>query len=303
MKLIQSEHWRLWIDPQIGAQWLAAEVCRAGQWHAVVPDCREGSSRPRAGQDESAPLAAANFHMIPYSNRIRDARFVHDGNVVQLENADNHAIHGALRKLPWKTMHCDTGSLLCQIDTRDHASVNWPWPMRASIEQSISANTLSSHISITNDGDTSMPVGTGWHPYFVRQIAGSQPTLTLPVTGVFPDANGDCLPDGAAVALTDELNFRQTTALDPDQRIDCCLSGLYGECRIAWQEAGITLKLRASDNCRYLILFNPDKPHFALEPVTNANDAFNLHAQGIASGTQELAAGDTLKASMHIAVS
>jgi len=119
----------------------------------------------------------------------------------------------------------------------------------------------------------------GWHPYFVREIDGAQPELTLPVAGVFPDANGDCLPDGAAVSLPAELDFRKARRLDPDQRIDCCLSGLQGDVRIAWPEARIALTLSSSENCRFLVLFNPDMPHFAVEPVTNANDGVNLQAR------------------------
>ena len=101
MVLIESDTWRLWSDPSMGVQWMAAEVCRQGQWHAVMPECRPASANGvRVGQSEAAPLAAASFHMLPYSNRIRDAQFEFQGRKVQLDGAKSHAIHGALRKLP-----------------------------------------------------------------------------------------------------------------------------------------------------------------------------------------------------------
>lgn len=306
MKLIQSDHWRLWSDPDKGVQWLAGEVNRSGKWHAVLPDCRNAPSNSgkqpgsRAGQNESAPLAAASFHMIPYSNRIRDALFRFEQQSVQLNQREKHAIHGALRALPWNTLYHDQSCLKCEIDTRQRQNINWPWPMHASIEQRIEDNILHSEISITNLGSSAMPAGTGWHPYFVREIAGVHPSLTLPVQGVFPDANGDCLPDGPAENLPHELDFRHRRLLDASQRIDACLSGLDGDCVLEWQDTGIKLTLRASDNCRYLILFNPDMPHFAVEPVTNANDAFNLQSQGIESGAQILQSGETLVASLQL---
>jgi len=49
--------------------------------------------------------------------------------------------------------------------------------------------------------------------------------------------------------------------------------------------------MQASSNCTHLVLFNPDKPHFAIEPVTNANDAFNLAERGIDSGMMTIAPG------------
>lgn len=314
---IESTHWRLWSNPDSGVQWLAAQVKHRDQWHDVIPDCRSGADiiRPDGqtgaapGQSLEAPLVASNFYMIPYSNRIRDGRFSFQGNEYQLENAQRHAIHGALRKLPWQLVSVDENSLICEFDSHSHAqlhsAINWPWPIHARIEQTVIGDTLSSTISIRNKGESDMPVGTGWHPYFVRQVAESMPTLTLPVSGVFPDAEGDCLPDGAAIDLPPELDFRQSRLLDPAQRIDCCLAGLNGPCHIHWKEAGIELVMQSSEACRYLVLFNPDMPHFAVEPVSNANDAFNLSSQNIDSGTQTLAPEElfsvtmTLQARLH----
>ncbi|MFT5893741.1 MAG: aldose 1-epimerase [bacterium] len=297
--LLESDTWRLWCDPTTGVQWMAAEVHREGTWHAVIPDCRP-SDAPRPGQSETEPLAAASFHMLPYSNRIRDGLFEFQSQTIQLEKAESHAIHGALRKLPWKVITTNSSSLICQIDSVDHQSVNWPWPISATLEHRIQGERLISQITLTNKGDIDMPAGFGWHPYFVRTVNGSEALLTLPVKGVFPDAAGDCLPDGAAVALPDNLDFRAPKPLDASQRIDCCLNGLEGQCVLDWQQGGVKLIIEASDICQYLVLYNPDMPHFAVEPVTNANDAFNLATQSIESGVNILAPGESLTAAMSM---
>lgn len=299
MKLIESDTWRLWCDPSMGVQWMGAEVFREGFWHAVVPDCRQATG-DRQGQDEQAPLAAASFHMVPYSNRIRGGKFDFQGQQIQLAEAEKHAIHGALRKLAWKVVSENESHHVCEFDSRDHSAVNWPWPIHTRLEHRVDGDLLTSVLQLTNRGDTPMPAGFGWHPYFVRTVNNSEATLTLPVSGVFPDADGDCLPDGAAVELPFELDFRTPRELDADQRIDCCLSGLKGQCDIDWRKGGIKLEINASDLCKYLVLFNPDMPHFAIEPVTNANDAFNLAEQGIESGRRVLGAGETMEASMSI---
>ncbi len=296
---LQSDTWRLWCDPNRGAQWTAAEVNHHGQWHPVVPDCRD-EVKNGAGQHDSAPLAAANFHMIPYSNRIRDGKFNFQGKTIQLEGAQGHAIHGAVRKLPWKVISSDSSHLMTEFQSTDHSSVNWPWPFVSTIEQRLSADTVISKMTLTNQGKTAMPAGMGWHPYFVRVVNGSQPTLTLPTTGVFPDTNGDCLPIGKPVSLPPELDFSTARQLDPKQPIDHCMSGFAGTAEIHWAEAGIKLTMQASNNCSYLILYNPEMPHFAVEPVTNANDAFNLSNQSIPSGTTTLEPGETLTATMTV---
>lgn len=310
MVLLESEYWRLCCDPGVGAQWLSAEVRKNKHWHSVVPDCRpETLAQASAGLTPHSstcevvkPLTAANFHMIPYSNRIRDGKFTFLGETIALANSQSHAIHGALRKLPWQVIAQDSSSLTCAINSADHQQVNWPWPIEATVEQSVDGTELRSHLTLWNRGDSPMPAGMGWHPYFLRQVNGSEPTLTLPVTAAFPDHNGDCLPDGAVTPLPPELDFRQARTLDGDQFIDACLSGLNGTCIIDWRNAGIRLLMQASEICRYLILYNPNQPYFAVEPVTNANDAFNLASQGIASGTQVVEPGGSLSASLSLQV-
>lgn len=289
---LDSSDWRLWIDPALGSQWLAAEVRRGEDWRAVMPDCRP----------PDAPLGAASFHMLPYSNRIRDGRFTFAGEHVQLEHADRHAIHGALRKLPWEVLETTPSTLRCHIDSHDHPDVNWPWHIVAEVAVRLEGCTLSSTLTLTNVSGRDMPAGLGWHPYFVREIDGASPELTLPVDSVYPDADGDCLPDGAPVPLSAELDFREPRALRPTPLIDRCLGGLTGTARVAWPDAGIALALRASEVCDHLVLYNPDAPWFAVEPVTNANDAFNLAESGIEAGRTVLGDGESLTAEMTLTV-
>ncbi len=329
---LESDRWRLWLQPGLGVQWAAAEVHHDGRWLAVVPDCRapsfmDGSvgqsseqasgqtpgqrseqafgrspGQPRAGQDESTPLAAANFHMLPYSNRIRDGRFTFADEIHTLADGDRHAIHGALRKRAWRAVKTDARELTCEYDSEVDGALNWPWPLQARLRHTLDGAILSSEISLTNTGRTPMPAGLGWHPYFVRDIDGSGPRLRLPVSTLYPDHDGDCLPDGAAEPLPASLDFRKARALDANQRIDVCLAGLEGACEIAWPGAGLALTMMASEICDHLVLFNPAMPHFAVEPVSNANDGVNLQAQGIDAGVVVLEPGETLSATMTLSV-
>jgi aldose 1-epimerase len=51
------------------------------------------------------PLGMASFPLLPYCNRLRDARFAFDGREVDLSadgNAFDHALHGHAWRRPWR---------------------------------------------------------------------------------------------------------------------------------------------------------------------------------------------------------
>lgn len=288
--VITSELWRVALQPQKGLQTQLCKAFHRGEWLDIMPDC----SMP------GAPLSASNFHMLPYSNRIRSGLFTFAGQSHQLENADSHAIHGALRELPWQIIEQSEQHIAAIYDSRGNGKINWPWPISAQVSYTVDANWLTSTMSLTNHGDQTMPAGMGWHPYFSRTVAGASPVLNVPVTGMYQDTDGDCLPIGEPKPLHPDIDFNQAKALAPDQRIDHCLAGFASPAILSWPDAGIELHVHASDNCQHLVLFNPDKPYFAVEPVTNANDGFNLQAQGIDAGVVELIPGETLHAEMRL---
>ncbi len=288
--VLQSDYWQLRLQPDMGVQTVSCNV-RAGEaWLPIMPDCESGQSE----------LSAANFHMLPYSNRIRDGRFSFAGKDYQLEGAERHSIHGALRKKPWNVIESSDTHLLCRYRTPQAGEINWPWPIDASVHYELQANCLQSEMTLQNCGETDMPAGMGWHPYFSRTLNGASAQVRLPATGAFQDTNGDCLPIGAAQALPEFLDFNQQRALDANVRIDHCLNGFSGDATVAWPDAGIILQMRASKNCAYAVFFNPDAPYFALEPVTNANDAFNLTPKGIDAGTVVLKPGETMSAEFSL---
>lgn len=301
MHTLSSTSWRLWLDPARGVQWCGLAVRKDDEWLHLMPDCLDGeASGPHSGL-----LDAACFTLLPYSNRIRDAQFSFEGKTIQLDGAERHAMHGALRKLPWQVESATDTQLTCHFDSsaherQGHPPINWPWPISASNVHTLEAETLTSTLSLTNRGQTPMPAGLGWHPYFLNRVGGSPVYLTLPVERVFPDANGDCLPDGPAVNLPANLDFRTERAIDDAQRIDHCFAGLNGDVHIRWPDAGIGLRVRASDLCRFAVLYNPDAPYFAVEPVSNANDAFNLQERGVDAGRRTLAPGETLSAQIRV---
>jgi len=287
-----SDDWRLQVEASQGMRWLSGDIFHRDRWLAVLPNC----TLPNTS------LAECNYVLLPYSNRIRDGRFEFQGKVIQLENSQKHAIHGTLRDQPWEILSASKSQLLAKFDSRGAQPINWPWALSAVCEMSIEESALSCRLQVTNEDTTAMPMGGGWHPYFVRQLMREPAQLTIPVSSVYPDTNGDCLPTGAPEALPDILTFLDNKKLPADQRIDHCFAGLRGPMKIRWEDAGVTLTLHASENCTHAVLYNPDQPWFALEPVTHANDAINLVQRGIDAGLETLEPGKTWQAELQLRV-
>ena len=53
-------------------------------------------------------------------------------------------------------------------------------------------------VTLTNRGDTAMPGGFGWHPYFSRYLTreGELVMLEFPLEGAYPDADDTRIPSG-----------------------------------------------------------------------------------------------------------
>ena len=66
---------------------------------------------------------------------------------------------------------------------------------------------------------------------------------------------------------------------------------------IAWPKSGIKLTYACSENVKHFVFFNPiDRPVWAAEPATNANNGVNLMSRGIPThGVQIVKPGESVE--------
>jgi aldose 1-epimerase len=122
--------------------------------------------------------------------------------------------------------------------------------------------------------------------------------LRLNVGGVYP---GDTpLPAGSAVPIHHDQDFSSQRPLDVE--LDHCFRGWSRHAVINWPGSSITANIQADPGMEHVILYSPKgESFFALEPVTNANDGFNLFARGDRNcGVVVLQPGETLDAGFEI---
>lgn len=284
------------IDPDNGMALMALDLGLRGKWVPLTPDARE----------EANDLDAASFLMVPYSNRIADGTFTFNGQSHELMDKANHAIHGDVRHRPWVPVGREANFIKGAFLSERHEEVNWPWPFEVRCLYQLNGPALVSELTLINRGETPMPAGFGWHPYYNRKLtAENEPVeLKLNCTAVYPDANDNRIPSGPAEAPGPDRDFSAGRALPPEQFLDICCCGYDGNGTIRWPDSGVTLRYACSEACSHLVLYNPtDQPYFAVEPVTNANNGVNLLAGGDeTSGVAVLAPGEQLTASFEMRV-
>ena len=292
MSAITLEHGpvRVVADTDQGCSLLAFAVCRGGDWLPLMPDAHLGLS----------DLRFASFAMVPYSNRVEGGRFTFAGREHQLEGAAQHAIHGDVRQRPWEVVERTPARLIGRFDSAAHSHVNWPWAFEVRADIEVSAGALTQRLTLWNRGDTPMPAGLGWHPYFNRRLtsADDEVSLCFVTERAYPDGNDNRIPSGPPRLLKANEDFCQERVLEPDNFLDTCFWGYDGGGSIHWPGSGVRLGFRCSETCTHLILYNPQgAPHFAVEPVTNANNGVNLLAAGEpTAGTRVLDPGEALEA-------
>ena len=295
MTTLENDTLRVTLDPDRGTSIKAFYARKGDDWLPLMPDVRQEGSR----------LPAASFVMAPYSNRIENGTFTFEGQTIQLEHGERHAMHGDVHSRPWRVAKATTTDLACTFRSTDHENVNWPWPFEAQAAYSLSDGAFSSRLALWNRGETAMPAGFGWHPFFSRQLTreGEPVHLCFTVAGVYPDANDNRIPSGPVQPLTPEQDFSVEKPLDPDFFLDHCFQGYDGQGHIAWPESGVKLSFDCSPECQHLVVFNPPFPIFAMEPVTNANNGVNLYAAGWPnSGVVVLEPGECLTAQFNLRV-
>lgn len=270
MKLT-NEKLRVNLDPEIGGSITECSIKRDGQW---IPIMRPG------GEPLTRSSDASSFVLIPYSNRLRDGRFTFEGKEYQLRDAEKHAIHGDVRDRPMQVLDHTSERVTLGFNSHDFEDVNFPFPFSVKILYALGGSSFSSHIQLTNSGKTAMPAGCGFHPYFNRRLPGStgEVELQLTVGGVYPGETP--LPTGPAGPVQSNQDFHVQRPLDVV--LDHCFAGWNRQAVIDWPGSGIKARIQAEPGMEHVILYSPkDESFFALEPVTNANDGFNLFDRGV----------------------
>lgn len=275
---------RLAVAPEIGGSITRYASERAGR---IVEWMRPAS--PDALATRSAG-GTSSFPLVPFSNRIRDARFRFRGREVQLARnfpPEPHAIHGHGWRAPWAVV--DRGEARLTLEYR-HPAGDWPWAYVAQQTFDLGDERLRVRFAVTNEAADPMPVGFGLHPYFVR----TPRALVRADVGPMWEADENVMPV-RIVPPPPQLLLRGA-GLNPDvTALDNDFTRFGGRAVIEWPEWRARLRIDADPVYACLVVYTPaGRDFFCVEPATNCIDGFNMAHDGRSdTGLIVLDPGDT----------
>lgn len=247
---------------------------------------------------------ASCYPLVPYSNRIRDARLTFAGRDYPLARnfgASPHAIHGVGWQRPWRVVEVanDHARLDLVHDARGAHALAWPWPFDATLAFHLAERgafaVLRATVAIRNTGDAPFPFGLGFHPFFPKR-----PSTRL---GLHADAvwlnDATQLPQ-ERIAVPREWRFDPPRALD-DLVVDNVFTGFA--CRATLDDDRVTRCIDADHALAFAVVYAPAGGDFvAVEPVSHETDAFNRAAAGATgTGARILRPGDAFSCTMRVA--
>ncbi|MBT0993657.1 aldose epimerase [Cellulomonas sp. DKR-3] len=285
---LRSGVWELDVLPDTGAALAAGRIRTREGWRDLL--------RPTPAGGRGVPERCASFVMVPWSNRVRGGVLRYRGQTWRLQHdgADGTAIHGATRYASWGIEARSPGSVTLSLDTSDLIGINFPWRFVARVTYALDGGRLTVSTSVQNVDVEPFPAGFGHHPYLRRSLvapgatpsSSAQPVLHVPAERGYPLEAGMAV--GPAGPVPPRADFRRPRRLGAGF-VDDVLTGWDGTVGIQYDE-GVRVDLTADPTYSHVVLYAPQRrAYFAVEPVTNVNDAFTLHAAGVpGTGVLEL---------------
>ena len=287
---ITGPQWSMEVWPALGGALVAAKARHAGAWLEVT--------RPieAASVTERSILKLGGFALAPFCNRIEGASFTHEGATVRLPRnwpADPAiAIHGLAWQRPWRVdvrgeQHVELAQAV------DEAGVDFRYAARLTYD--VTGEVARQAISIRNEGETTLPFGLGFHPYFRRT---PKATVAFAADGwLVPDAR--CFPLRWQ-PLTPDLDARPGCLVEALKGTDATFTGWARQAALTWPELGATLMLEASATAKALHVFVPGdgRQTLCLEPVSHVIDVHNRRHLATYGDATPLAPGETLQLDM-----
>ena len=292
--VLENDIWQVGFLPDTGCSTAFGRVRRGREWLDFL--------RPTPEPDRGDPLSCASYVLLPWSNRIRDARFRFRGRdyAVRRNFGDGTAIHGTARDFAWTVKVASRDRFAAAWDSRTADRPNWPFKFSCRVEASVEGASWTTTTRLRNEDDVPFPAGMGHHPYFQRALLGEQDRVEVEIPCRRYYLAERCLPSAAAVPVEPRVDFRQLRPLG-EPFVDDCLTDRASDApiRFVYPKAALTVKLAFDALYSHVVVYIPTgQTYFAVEPVTHVNDGFNLFEKGVdGTGVRVLEPGEELVAS------
>lgn len=278
---------RLQVCPGIGGSiarfsWHGLDILRAATPSAIC---------------EARVRGMASYPLVPYSNRIENARLPFEGSTFALRAnfpPEPHAIHGVGWQRAWNVTRLNGQQV--ELGLVHDPDDDWPFRFEARQTLALGEGWVTASLALKNSDSRAMPAGLGFHPFFPVS-----PDVQLEATwdGAW-GMDSDNLPTEWE-ALPADADFRQTRPIG-DWIVDRCFTGWARVARLRYRDRAVVVTASAALDRMVCLVPGGGRGFMALEPVSLVNNAFALAARGVpGTGIRVLAPGEQMQASMTIA--
>jgi aldose 1-epimerase len=237
------------------------------------------------GVDESSAFCNGTV-LVPWPNRVRDARWSHEGRVLQLdvtEPARGNALHGLLQFTEHEVRERTDASVT--LGAAVAPQQGWPFLLDSWVRFELLPDGIDVTHGVVNNGEASAPYATGSHPFLrIGDVPVGELSFSVPAASYF--AVDDRLNPTGELAVTDTTFDLRKPRLVSDLKLDTAFGGLNTTDRVSAVLAardGSTVTVLQDDDWEYLQVFTtdiypgPDGPSMAIavEPMTAPPDALN----------------------------
>ncbi|AFZ68233.1 aldose 1-epimerase [Deinococcus peraridilitoris] len=290
---------RLEVAPGIGAGIVNLQVRVDADWQPLL----RFTSPETLAKGTSSGLAS--FTLAPFSNRIPGASFAFEGRTVTLRptTPEGNAQHGDVRNRPHASVQVTDTRAEYFFDSREVEDFNYPFALTLRTVFELSGDTVTQTLEITNVSGERAPFGFGLHPYFERHVAGAPDVeMSFSAAGYYP-VGESLIPQGGMQPVPSELEFGEPRPIGA-QQFNTLYGGVTGSAVLRYASTPYTVMIDSDPVFSHLVLFTPPDGSLAVEPVSHATDAFNLHERGVPGvGFTALESGETLRGSVRFQVS
>lgn len=237
------------------------------------------------------PLSLASFPLVPFCNRIDQGQFSAGAKRVRLapinpEAEPVHALHGYGWMDAWQIVEETRSS--ANIRHR-HDGGQWPWAYEAQQHLVLTSDGFLQRLSLINQGNSPMPTGLGFHPYFPREGA----VLDAPVRAIWH--NGEDRLPSEIEALDRQPHWFAGWSFD-----NCFVSD-DPEIAVTWPTHRLTLRPDPA-LCFTHVYVPAEEPFFCVEPVSHMPDAVNRKEPPAETGLRWLEPGESWSVECRFAV-
>ncbi len=233
--------------------------------------------------------------LFPFPNRLEGGTYSFNGKEYNFPENDfgrPNALHGLVHDKPFSITDQgqDNTKVWVTASLTDNGTDSaYPFPFELQVTYSLSTASLRVEFRVTNHGDTDMPFGLGWHPYFNLDGHIRDCELKLPA-GYEIEVDDNMIPTGKKSPSTCFDNYRSLAGIELDTCFEISEVNRENSTFVKLPDQQ-TLEIWQDEHHAFIQVFTPeDGQTIAIEPMTCGIDALNT-----GEGLQVLAPGTSAR--------